>query len=72
MIMSRIFQRLTINSSKMNIKLHGSLNHPMISKRSLIEKILNVLFLRQKKKPSAVENTILRKYLRGPKSDIRI
>src|SRR5688572_14696175 len=47
MIMSGILKRLTISDLKMNIKFHGSLNSPMISKRSTIKKILNILFLRQ-------------------------
>jgi hypothetical protein len=40
--------RLTISACKMNIELHESLNSLMISKRSSIEKILNILLLRQK------------------------
>jgi hypothetical protein len=47
-ITSRILKRLTISSSKMNIKLHGSLNRLIISKRILIEKILNILLFREK------------------------
>jgi hypothetical protein len=47
-ITSRILKRLTINGCKVNIELHESLSSPMISKRSSIEKILNVLLLRQK------------------------
>jgi hypothetical protein len=47
-ITSRIFKRLTINGCKVNIELHGNLNSPVISKRSSIEKILNILLLRQK------------------------
>jgi hypothetical protein len=43
-----ILKRLTISRCKMNIELHGSLSSPMISKRSSIEKILNILLLRQK------------------------
>jgi hypothetical protein len=39
---------LTISRCKVNIELHWSLNSPVISKRSLIEKILNILLLRQK------------------------
>jgi hypothetical protein len=45
-IMSRIFKRLTINGCKINIMLYWSLSSPMISKRSSIEKILNILLLR--------------------------
>jgi hypothetical protein len=48
MIMSRILKRLTISGFKVNIKLHGSLSSPVISKRSLIKKIWKRLFLRQK------------------------
>jgi hypothetical protein len=48
MIMSRILKRLTISGCKVNIELHESLNSPMISKRSPIEKIMNILLLRQK------------------------
>lgn len=46
-ITSGNLKRLTISGLKMNIKFHGSLNSPMISKRSTIKKILNILFLRQ-------------------------
>jgi hypothetical protein len=46
--MSRILKRLTINGRKVNIELHESLSSPMISKRSLIKKIMNILLLRQK------------------------
>jgi hypothetical protein len=41
-------KRLTISGCKVNIELHGSLSSPVISKRCSIEKILNILFLRQK------------------------
>jgi hypothetical protein len=47
-ITSRILKRLTISGFKVNIKFHGSLSSPVISKRSLIKKILNILLLRQK------------------------
>jgi hypothetical protein len=47
-IVSRILIRLTIIGSNVNIELHGSLNNPVISKRSLIKKIMNILLLRQK------------------------
>jgi hypothetical protein len=47
-ITSRIFKRLTISGCKVNIDLHRSLSSPVISKRSSIEKILNILLLRQK------------------------
>jgi hypothetical protein len=46
--MSRILKRLTISGCKVNIELHGSLSSLVISKRSLIKKILNILLLRQK------------------------
>jgi hypothetical protein len=48
MIMSRIHKRLTISGCKVNIELHGRLSSPVINKRSSIEKILNILLLRQK------------------------
>jgi hypothetical protein len=48
MITSRIPNRHTINGCKVNIELHVSLSSPVISKRSSIEKILNILLLRQK------------------------
>jgi hypothetical protein len=69
MIMSRILKRLTISGCKVNIELHESLNSPMISKRSPIEKIMNILLLRQKEPLRHGE--VPRKYLRGPRSDIR-
>jgi hypothetical protein len=47
-ITSRILKRLTISECKVNIELHGSLNSLVISKRSSMEKILNILLLRQK------------------------
>jgi hypothetical protein len=47
-ITSRILKRLTISRRKVNIELHGSLSSQVISKRSSIEKILNILLLRQK------------------------
>jgi hypothetical protein len=47
-IMSRILKRLTISGCTVNIELHENLSSPMISKRSSIEKILNILLLRQK------------------------
>jgi hypothetical protein len=47
-ITSRILKRLIINGCKVNIELHGSLSSLIISKRSSIEKILNILLLRQK------------------------
>jgi hypothetical protein len=47
-ITSRILKKLTISRCKVNIELHGSLCSAVNSKRSSIEKILNILFLRQK------------------------
>jgi hypothetical protein len=46
--MSRILKRLTISGCKMNIEFHGSLSSLVISKRSSIENIMNILLLRQK------------------------
>jgi hypothetical protein len=46
--MSRILKRFIISGHKVNIELHESLNSPVISKRSTIKKILNILLLRQK------------------------
>jgi hypothetical protein len=43
-----ILKRFTISDHKVNIELHGSLSSPVISKRSTIKKILNILLLRQK------------------------
>jgi hypothetical protein len=56
MIMSKIFKMLTINECKVNIELHGSLSSLIISKRSSIEKILNILLLRQKEPLRREEN----------------
>jgi hypothetical protein len=47
-IASRILKRFTISGHKVNIELYGSLSSPVISKRSTIKKILNILLLRQK------------------------
>jgi hypothetical protein len=47
-ITSRILKKLTISGCKVNIELHESLCSAVNSKRSSIEKILNILFLRQK------------------------
>jgi hypothetical protein len=49
MITSRILKKFTISGHKGSIELHGSLSSPVISKRSTIKKILNILLLRQKK-----------------------
>jgi hypothetical protein len=47
-ITSRILKRFTISGCKVNIEFHGSTSSPVISKRSSIEKILNIFLLRQK------------------------
>jgi hypothetical protein len=47
-ITSRILKRFTISGHKVNIEFHESLNSSVISKRSTIKKILNILLLRQK------------------------
>jgi hypothetical protein len=47
-IASRILKRFTISDHKVNIELHESLSNPLISKRSTIKKIKNILLLRQK------------------------
>jgi hypothetical protein len=47
-IAGRILKRFTISGHKVNIELHGSLSSPVLSKRSTIKKILNILLLRQK------------------------
>jgi hypothetical protein len=52
-ITSRILKRLTISGHKVNIELYGSLSSPVISKRSTIKKILNILLLIQKEPPQA-------------------
>jgi hypothetical protein len=48
MIVSRILKRFIISGHKVNIELHWSISSPVISKRSTIKKILNILLLRQK------------------------
>jgi hypothetical protein len=48
MIVSRILKRFTISGHKVNIELHWSISSSVISKRSTIKKILNILLLRQK------------------------
>jgi hypothetical protein len=67
MITRSIVKRLTISGSKVNIMFNGSLNNPVISKRRLIEKILNILLLREKEphrrgelNPKKVKNWSLR------------
>jgi hypothetical protein len=45
-ITSRIVKRLTISGCKMNIELHESFSSLVISKRSSVKKILNILLLR--------------------------
>ncbi|KAK1679849.1 hypothetical protein QYE76_040697 [Lolium multiflorum] len=48
-ITSRIRKRITISRTKLNIKLHRSINYALIPKSSTSKKILNVLFLRDRK-----------------------
>jgi hypothetical protein len=47
-ITTRILKMFTISGNNVNIELHESLSSPVISKRSMIKKILNILLLRQK------------------------
>jgi hypothetical protein len=47
-ITSRILKRLIISGCKVNIELQRILSSPVISKRSMIKKILNIPLLRQK------------------------
>jgi hypothetical protein len=63
-IASMILKRFTISDHKVNIELHESLSSPVVSKRSTIKKILNILLLRQKEPPGVEEISILRKYRR--------
>src|SRR3954468_1533019 len=44
-----IRKRITISRTKLNIKLHRSLNSALIPKSSTSKKILNILFLRDRK-----------------------
>ena len=46
-VTSGIWKGLPINGTKMNIKFHRSLYSTVVSERSTIMKILNVLFLGQ-------------------------
>jgi hypothetical protein len=48
-ITSGIRKRITISRTKLNIKLHRSINRALIPKSSTSKKILNVLFLRDRK-----------------------
>jgi hypothetical protein len=59
-IMSRILKRLIISGCNLNIELHRSLRSLVISKKNSIEKIVNILLLRQKE-PLGVEILIPRK-----------
>jgi hypothetical protein len=78
-IMSRILKRLTISGCKVNIELHGSLNSPvinkssspMINKRNSIEKILNRLLFRQKEPLRRGGDLNPKKYISGPRADMR-
>jgi hypothetical protein len=68
-ITSKILKMFTISGDKVNIELHRSLSSPVISKRSTIKKILNILFLRQKELRRGGD--LNPKYCRGSRSDIR-
>jgi hypothetical protein len=48
-ITRRVRKRITISRTKLNIKLHRSLNSALIPKSSTSKKILNILFLRDRK-----------------------
>jgi hypothetical protein len=48
-ITRRIRKRITISRTKLNIKLHRSLNSALIPKSSTSKKILNILFLGDRK-----------------------
>lgn len=45
LIASEISKKLIVNGLEMNIEFHGSLNSAMISDRSVIKEILNILLL---------------------------
>jgi hypothetical protein len=55
-ITCRVRERITITSTKLDIELHRSLNSALIPKSSTSKKILDILFLGDKK-PSEVEET---------------
>jgi hypothetical protein len=48
-ITRRVWKRITISRTKLNIKLHRNLNSALIPKSSTRKKILNILFLRDRK-----------------------
>jgi hypothetical protein len=48
-ITRRVGKRITISRTKLNIKLHRSLNSALIPKSSTSKKILNILFLGDRK-----------------------
>jgi hypothetical protein len=48
-IMCRVRKRITITSTKLDIELHKSLNSALIPKSSTSKKILDILFLRDRK-----------------------
>jgi hypothetical protein len=48
-ITRRVRKRITISRTKLNIKLYRSLNSALIPKSSTSKKILNILFLRDRK-----------------------
>jgi hypothetical protein len=49
MIMCRVWERITITSTKLDIELHRSLNSVLIPKSSTSKKILDILFLGDRK-----------------------
>jgi hypothetical protein len=49
MIMCRVRERITITSTKLDIELHRSLNSALIPKSSTSKKILDILFLGDRK-----------------------
>jgi hypothetical protein len=48
-ITCRVRKRITITSTKLDIELHGSLNSTLIPKSSTSKKILDILFLGDRK-----------------------
>jgi hypothetical protein len=55
-ITRRVRKRITISRMKLNIKLHRSLNSALIPKSSTSKKILNILFLGDRKAIKSGEN----------------
>jgi hypothetical protein len=71
MITSRILKRLTISGFKVKIKLHESLRSRWSIREAWLRRCW-IYFSWDKNNPSGVEEiSILRKYLRGSRSDIR-